>query len=311
MGAERKNSSIMKIFLLILFTFTWTSSKCQQSIPTKLIQFEYHNKLNKFYVCTREENIQYKDSLTYVWYAEEFGVRKTEGASGGKLLHGSYRQYYSDGNLSQDLNFFLGLEHGVQKEWDSIGVLRHTSVYKKGVLLIDRTYNTEDKTWTEEEFYDKDKIPKLFSIKVFNRMNILIFERITEKKAQFVISKVKKYYESGKLMNEYQVEGLNSYRIGKYTSYYENGQINIAGNFYDGKEFMFMELKNGRWEFYKENGGLIAIDTFRINKEYWENGKLKLVGSEIKQGDEWFKVGVWRESDREGKTLSNKDYDTK
>ncbi|PCI31270.1 MAG: hypothetical protein COB60_12260 [Flavobacteriaceae bacterium] len=74
----------------------------------------------------------------------------------------------------------------------------------------------------------------------------------------------------------------------EYKKYFDNGQIEVIGNFENGK-------KNGKWKLYNGNGQLVMIINYEngvVNdqwKSFHKNGQLKVIGNYEKEerNDEW------------------------
>ncbi len=74
----------------------------------------------------------------YFWYAAN-KIHSTEGGFSGRLLNGSYNEFYPDKNLREQGNFKKGLKDGVWKSWDEDGTLDSSSKWKNGLEMPDST----------------------------------------------------------------------------------------------------------------------------------------------------------------------------
>lgn len=90
---------------------------------------------------------------------------------------------------------------------------------------------------------------------------------------------VRKYYQSGNLEEEYWYGSESGMEHGKYTSWFDNGEIKMIGSYEFGDY-------HGTWTAYFENG----------NKEYerhYHNGK---------------KIGTWTTWDEQGNVVSQEEF---
>ena len=143
---------------------------------------------------------------------------------------------------------------------------------------------------------------------VYTKYNTLISE---EKMLPNYLQYVKIFDEyTGKLKQEYTAFDWNSDKmIGKYTTYYESGKIEISGQFYDGIDGKYPNLKIGTWTLYNPDGTLNSTQIYKLYHENWENGSIKVIGSNIyTSNNEWVKMGNWTWYSEEGKLQDSKNY---
>lgn len=69
---------------------------------------------------------------TYYWYGSNT-VHQTQGGFSGKLLNGSYKEYYLDKNLKEEGIYKAGLKDGVWKTWTTDGKLVSSLTWSNGV----------------------------------------------------------------------------------------------------------------------------------------------------------------------------------
>ncbi|MEO7215184.1 hypothetical protein [Mucilaginibacter sp.] len=69
---------------------------------------------------------------TYYWYGANT-VHQTQGGFSGKLLNGSYKEFYLDKNLKEEGRFKAGLKDGVWKSWATGGRLVSSITWHNGV----------------------------------------------------------------------------------------------------------------------------------------------------------------------------------
>ena len=125
-----------------------------------------------------EESIEIKPDyrLYYYWY-KSGDVKRTRGDFSGKILQGSYLEYFPDKSLRMKGEFALGLKNGEWKEWIPNGELVSISNWLKGIkhgiyrefdpegyLIKEGVYKKGLKqgTWI---YYEKEEIAKKVNFK--------------------------------------------------------------------------------------------------------------------------------------------------
>lgn len=69
---------------------------------------------------------------TYFWYNANV-IHSTRGGFSGRLLNGSYAEYYPDKNLKEQGHFNKGLKDGVWKDWTDNGLLINSYTWSNGI----------------------------------------------------------------------------------------------------------------------------------------------------------------------------------
>jgi hypothetical protein len=112
----------------------------------------------------------------YFWYSSNT-IHSTQGGFSGRLLNGSYKEYFPNKNLKEEGVFKEGLKEGIWKTWNESGNLIRQYTWKKGLrsgkyfLCNEKGYITETGTyknnmlkvkdttsfWKKLEFYKKKK----------------------------------------------------------------------------------------------------------------------------------------------------------
>lgn len=78
-----------------------------------------------------------KADRTYYWY-EAGIIHATQGGFSGKLLNGSYDQYYRDKSLKEQGTFRKGLKDGTWKNWNRDGSLAAIMKWDNGKQLTEK-----------------------------------------------------------------------------------------------------------------------------------------------------------------------------
>ena len=106
-------------------------------------QKEIEIPVNHRVVINFQDHIVYADTLAserkfkpksgkyYFWYNAN-DIKRTRGGYDGKLLHGSYTEFFPDKNLRQKGLFRYGLKKGVWKTWYHSGEIQSVVRWRKG-----------------------------------------------------------------------------------------------------------------------------------------------------------------------------------
>lgn len=78
-----------------------------------------------------KEEDTYTDRM-YYWYSSN-AIHTTQGGYSGKLLNGSYTEYYANKNLKEQGKFKNGLKTGTWKSWNDNGLLSEFTTWAKGI----------------------------------------------------------------------------------------------------------------------------------------------------------------------------------
>jgi len=133
---------------------------------------------------------------------------------------------------------------------------------------------------------------------------ILLLITFTAASCRFTQKVIEETYPDGspKRVCIYKGKGENREMI-RETTYYENKQIQMDGEFKDGK-------RNGLWLSWYSNGNKWSEGTFKNGKSegkrttYFENGKVRYEG--FYKDDQ--RTGKWRFYDETGKLLAEQDF---
>jgi len=103
-----------------------------------------------------------------------------------------------------------------------------------------------------------------------------------------IIHLIHEYYPySNKIKAKYKTSDLARKRYyGDYFEFYENGNSKVTGEFAKSDLGSFMV---GNWIYYTESGEIENSYTFKLHKEFYDDGKIKLIGSLIESGNN-FKI---------------------
>ena len=256
-------------------------------------------------LINKNPDINFDEELEYYWYTEFTDVKFTKGGAGGQLLNGPYRFYNKSGDLNTEINFKLGLKHGFQKQWDSVGTVIRNTEYIEGRAVYTKFRNDEGIFISWENPIDPFSIQQSKGAikKQFDKDNQL--EYVTKFHDLFRTQTTKYYTFNGVKEQEYSeagTMGTGGILYGKYTEWYSNGQIKVDGKYHEPKEFeaggllcyeCAPEMRVGTWTWYERDGNIKSQSTYKADISYWDNGKIKTVGGLIEYNGEWFKHGKW------------------
>ncbi len=292
-------SAILFILGAVLFSLPIYG---QSLIQTKEVKTLYSNGRDVFTVCVSGCQTVFKDDKEYHWYTEFSKIKSTKGGSGGNLLHGNYKFYDEEGNLRVDKGYYMGLLDGSSKSWDSLGNIVSQSKYVRGENVYLK-FKNEKGFWIE---FNGPMFKEGTVRKVYNTHNVLISEEVglTDLRQH-----VKLYYErSGKLEREFSSSMFDREECyGRYITYYENGKVEVEGQFNDVK---YTSIRVGTWKWYNEDGSFDASETYKAEIEKWSNGEMKSAGGYIldSKTNTWLRNGEWKWYSEEGQRLLTKTY---
>ncbi|GGD27590.1 toxin-antitoxin system YwqK family antitoxin [Flavobacterium orientale] len=125
------------------------------------------------------------------------------------------------------------------------------------------------------------------------------------------------YYNNGFVKNVGNVEAFfaehNSYRIGLWSEFYENGKLKSSGNYKLGTYIQcctgglcdeYYSYKIGEWVYYHDNGTLKAKGTYQIGEKHKKTSCEG--GAKIKFG---FVTDQWKFYDKDGSEIKPSSND--
>jgi antitoxin component YwqK of YwqJK toxin-antitoxin module len=281
-----------KFNILIIFCYL-TINLFGQDCQSEEIRIKYIDGVEVFNICDKNPTIEFEENKEYYWYTEFSGIKSTKGGSGGNLLNGNYNFYDEDGNLRLEQNFSLGVKNGSEITWDSIGNIITKTIYDND--------NVTYRKFLYENYWNEFIGPKyeIGSVhKIYTQYGILIKEGTMLEELK---EHVKIYFEqsSSQLKAEYTTFSFTNgdVLLGKYTTYYKNGQIEVDGQFHEDG---FLNIKVGKWVIYYENGTIESEVDYKADVQFWENGELEHEGGYVFDvyTEKWLKTEDWKWYDK-------------
>jgi antitoxin component YwqK of YwqJK toxin-antitoxin module len=275
----------MKKLLLLLFNVSLSFIVYSQSkivtIATESKTIEYTDGRENFNICKANQVVIFKEDLEYYWYNEFSKIKSSKGGAGGNLLHGRYQLFDEKGNLSHEVNFYLGLKDGIEKYWDTIGKIKETFKYNKGKMVYSK-FNSEN---GENIIEWNGPIQEVGSVKkIYTSYGQL---EQTELMLEDLKFKITKFYSNGKVKKKFTSDVMK-WMYDEYIEYFDNSKIKIYGKYQD-------DWRVGEWKWYKSDGSLGSTEKYRINKLYFPNNKIMAEGGEYfdPNKNEWIKNELW------------------
>lgn len=277
----------------------------------ELIYFKGSNQLkieNNYSNNTKDGKSKEYDSIGNVLLIKQYDMgvvsKKEEinrfDSDGNK--NGVWKEYYPDGKLKLEHNFFHGEKDGILKRYDKKGKLQDLESFDKGIrksnnmsLGIELTEIIIDDSLTAKGMLLGNKKNGLF--KVYDSTNKEIYSA---------------FYNKDTLVYKGQYDSLNN-KTGYWLYFWSNGNIKKSGNY-------VLNEKNKEWKYFYENGSIQQKGNYVKNKpngtwEWWyrsgqkrrvedyENGKEKgfvfeydTTGKVIVKGEFFYGVreGIWK-----------------
>lgn len=178
----------MKIFLITLLVgLTSRISKAQLSmntIPqTREIVLNSGDTIQKLHIFITNPNFKTKTRCFYSWYQNQ-RVLHTQGAWSGKLLEGQYEAFYPNHNLLEQGTYHRGYQVGTWKKWYPDGTLQEEMRWKHG--LRHGQYQRFDATGQliEKGIYCRDQLHGMQIIHVNGELT-----KVCYKKGELMVKK--------------------------------------------------------------------------------------------------------------------------
>lgn len=179
------------------------------------------------------------------------------------IKNGTWKDYYENGKLKSEANYFCGIEQGNFFYYYENGAISTIDFYDAGDLNISQEYN-ENKTLEEIIYYDKKFIKgKRYkttrTVEFYENGNFKNKTIVEEKEDGHEYESYKEYFPNGFLKTEQVL--IDGDKHGICYEYYENGNVKRVG-FFEYDKPVFVQL------FYNKDGSPMKI-------ERWKKGKLK------------------------------------
>ncbi|MDM8537023.1 CARDB domain-containing protein [Desulfobacterales bacterium HSG17] len=238
------------------------------------------------------------DLITYEWYYENGQIREQytyysirddyNTTTYHRILHGTYTEWYDNGQMDEQRDFIDGKITGVWSKWYSNGIPSSQSEFSsENDLVSQKSYHENGQISTQFTFYPKPE--PLLSL---HRLEIDMYHgKYTKwydngqmsRKGLYVYNQESglwsEWDSNGVLLREYDYNLAQNLVV--FKDYYENGQINVQYTYHLDSECLLAAL-------------YLKTDTFT---EWYDNGQM-FKQAEFKDGildgeyTSWFRSGV-------------------
>jgi antitoxin component YwqK of YwqJK toxin-antitoxin module len=165
-----------------------------------------------------KHQVYYPDgTLKREWYSYPLSMDASEkGHKQRQILHGTLRNWYSNGSRKSRIEYKDGQRHGVEKNWYLNRSIHSLKKYHKGLLIGEKHWSPSGEPWLNKEYVLKES----------------------------------SYKESGSIQSRFTVDttGGNTRKHGKYLSWYPDGKIKTLGKYLRGEPHGFFHewYQNGK-----------------------------------------------------------------
>lgn len=207
------------------------------------------------------KNCDYKTNRKSIYvFLQTCGIpNKKDSIKDGKK-QGTWKHYYENGILSHINNFHCNIIQGNYYSYTKEGKLETIEFYNEGHLIYSQDYNENgiivETSNHKYEFGKPENFKKSNTFEFYDNGD-LKSENIIDENNEKEIEFYKEYYSNGFLKIEKNT--INGNRNGVYREYYENGNLKHEGIY---KE----DIPTKKQYYYKENGQLIKVETWRKGK---------------------------------------------
>ena len=127
----------MKKILFIFFVIFSISANAQKlpDFGFNKVRIAEDDKTILAEIIPVNSNPKAKAHLFYFWYSANL-IHVTQGGFSGKLLNGSYSEFYLNKNLAEQGAFKKGLKNGIWKSWNEDGTLNQVTRWKDGIIFV-------------------------------------------------------------------------------------------------------------------------------------------------------------------------------
>lgn len=124
---------INSIYLAIVFLGTMHAAKGQHYVKDILTHKVVVNQPEYSIVAYVKpvKKVSLDTDRKYYWFSHNH-INSTQGGFSGKLLNGSYQEFYAKKQLKESGNLEKGLKTGIWKNWNEKGTLNNDYTWKSG-----------------------------------------------------------------------------------------------------------------------------------------------------------------------------------
>ena len=211
-----------------------------------LLQYKNAKKVRESHY-TYYENGQEEEKITK-WH--ESGNKKSEGIYKTQQKEGKWNEWHESGNKKSEGIYKNNKKEGKWNEWDENGQIEFEGNYEDGKKIGEMRY--------QYAVTNKHGIP-------LPKNSGTVLSMATWKGASLVDRKIFLYHTNGQKAIEGYAKGedrpgfsdyyIHAYKYGKWTWWYENGQIEKEGSYRN-------QSKCGKWTTWYDNGEIDEVYVF-------------------------------------------------
>lgn len=265
-------SKLMTLIFLLIFAENYSQEKYvvkYQNGKTKIEGYIKDNTLDSIYKEYYEngnlkaegfyKNCEYKTNRKGIYIAG-CGVGKDKDTITTGKRHGTWKNYYENGDLNYTANFHCNIQQGNFYSYNKEGKLETIEFYNEGKLMYSQEFNENgiiiETSNLKYEYGKPESFKKVHTFQFYENGN-LKSENVVNENNETEIEDYKEYYPNGFLkLEKYTVNG-NKNKV--YREYFENGNVKYEG-------FFKNDYPIKKQYFYNENGTLMKIETWKKQK---------------------------------------------
>src|ERR1700743_640462 len=122
------------LFIVLLFGTDLAYAQKLPALDTNRVRITEKDQTILAQINPINSTPKIKSGLFYYWYSAN-GIHYSQGGFSGKLLNGTYNEFYADKNLKQQGAFNNGLKDGIWKSWNEDGTLSSDTKWKNGLVV--------------------------------------------------------------------------------------------------------------------------------------------------------------------------------
>ncbi len=211
-------------------------------------------------------------------------------------LSGVWQIYDRNQRKVMEITYLAGKRHGPATWWYPNGAKTREMSFRNGVLdgkLLE--WDTNSKLVRDEEFIEGRKI----SIATSEYSAGIKKIQIQSLEAKLVLRQPDDWWEAKPAA--YETEGT-AYQHGPFMAYYENGQLEMEGQFFD-------DLREGQFTWWHANGQKSVVGHYKKGLQdglwiWWHASGMKMAEGRYENNRQ---VGTWTKWDNEGKIIDRQD----
>jgi antitoxin component YwqK of YwqJK toxin-antitoxin module len=211
-------------------------------------------------------------------------------------LSGVWQIYDRNQRKIMEITYVGGKRHGPATWWYPDGVKMREMSFRNGMLdgkLLE--WDAKNKLVRDEEFVEGRRISIVTTEHAPGRKKT----QIQSLEAKLVLTQPDDWWEAKPA--SYETEGT-AYQHGPFMAYYENGQLEMEGQFFD-------DLREGQFTWWHANGQKSVVGHYKKGQQdgvwiWWHANGMKMAEGRYENNRQ---VGTWTKWDEDGKLIDRQD----